>query len=143
MMDKNDILKRYYRGETSIREERLLKEEFGQGNLPHEPALAYQGEKEEFPEMLLEQIQEKIQRRKSRENHRIWYCAGGIAAALVMIISIKTFLPSAPDQETVLADHVKQERFEDALRIIGDALQEKNTEEKILYEDNNIIIALE
>ena len=39
---------------------------------------------------------------------------------------------------------MKRERFEDAMRIIGQVLDEKPADtQKVLYEDNRLIIAIE
>lgn len=43
-----------------------------------------------------------------------------------------------------LSDHLKKERFENALRVIGEVLEEKTPiTQKILYEDNQLIIIIE
>lgn len=52
-----DILKRYYRGETTLAEERYLKEEFRRGHLTEEPALSTGPVQESLPECLYAGIQ--------------------------------------------------------------------------------------
>lgn len=142
MENQNEIMKRYYRGETTVEEERLLKAAFRQKNLPEEPVLAFAGEKTALPPDLSAKIQERIRRRHCTAIRRI--TAGSIAASLLLLVSLHSLRPGTPDAGIQLSDNLKKERFEDALRLIGKALDDKTQpERKVLYEDHNLIIAVE
>ena len=60
-------LARYYRGESSLKDEQELKAAYRKGELPSEPALAYRGDTTPCPEELLNSIRQRIEKRK---NHR-------------------------------------------------------------------------
>lgn len=138
-----DILKRYYRGETTIEEERLLKALARQGELPDDPILAYKGKEKALPEEFLKEIQGKIRRQKHASARHLWITAAGIAAMLILIISLRSLLPH-PVESLQLSDNIKKERFENALRVLGNILGETSPPvQKVLYEDNKLIIAVE
>lgn len=75
---EHNILKRYYRGETTLEEERMLKTSFRSGNLPDDPMLAFQARKEELPMGLTEKIQTRIHSQRNRRitpiGHSGQYC---------------------------------------------------------------------
>lgn len=138
-----DILKRYYRGETTIEEERLLKNLSRKGELPDDPIFAYEGKDKALPEELLKEIQEKIHRQKNASARPLWITAAGIAAMLILILSLQILLPQ-PVDSLQLSDNIKKERFENALRVLGNILGETTSPaQKVLYEDNKLIIAVE
>ncbi len=141
MEQKEELLKRYYQGETTLTEEKTLKKAWQEGNLPEEPILCLRPSA--MPEGLQKVIQDKIrQKQRSRRQHR-WITVGSIAAMLVLFFSLQKLLPSA-SQPLPLSDNLKKERFENALRIIGNAIEEKQAPaQKILYEDHHLIIAVE
>lgn len=142
---KEDILKRYYQGETTIEEERLLKLSFRQGEFPDTPTLSCQGKNRELPESLMEKIQQRIHRKAMHNLRNRWITAAGIAAMVVLILSLRSLLPQSHLGEKLqLSDNIKKERFEDALRVLGNALGEQTPPiQKVLYEDSNLIIAIE
>lgn len=139
-----NILKRYYRGETTLEEERMLKASFRSGNLPDNPMLAFQARKEELPVGLTEKIQTRIH---SQRNHRIqsyWITAGSIAALFLLFFSIRSLIPHSQNTCLQLSDNLKKERFENALRVLGSALEETPfPSPKVVYEDNRLIIEIE
>lgn len=144
MENIKDILERYYQGESSVAEERLLRDAHRKGELPDDPALSFRGRDIELPIDLQENIRSGI--RKKRTNHLRYICitAGGIAAIAVLIIMMRSFHPHKPQESVQLSDNIKIERLEEALRVIGNVLEETTTtNEKILYEDNNIVITIE
>ncbi len=138
----NELVQRYYQGETSIQEERILKAAFHAGELPDDPALAYGGKQPLMPEGLMEKIQNNIHHKHhAKRRHRI-LTLGGIAALVLLIISIRSLLPR--EEPLQLSDNLKKERFEEALRVIGNVIDERNPPiQKVLYEDNRLIIAVE
>lgn len=138
-----EILKRYYQGATTIEEERLLKNLSRKGELPDDPILVYKGKGKALPEEFLKEIQGKISRQKHASARHLWITAAGIAAILVMIISLRSLLPH-PVENLQLSDNIKKERFENALRVLGNILGETSPPvQKVLYEDNKLIIAVE
>lgn len=141
----NEILSRYYRGESSLKEEQILKEEYRKGALPDDPVFAFSNLKSEMPAVVAEKLGNSIQKRQKHHIRQRIVLAGSIAALLILILSLRMLLPESPVARIQLSDNLKKERFENALRVIGNALEEKPTynNEKILYEDNKIIIAVE
>lgn len=144
MKEENDILKRYYQGESSVEEERMLKAAFRKGEFADEPMLAFQKKEQELPEGFMEKV------RGNRPKHsvprfRYWtITVASIAALLVLIISLRGLLPQSDSSCLQLSDNMKKERFEKALQVIGDVLEEKSPQpQKVLYEDNKLIITIE
>ena len=84
-----DILKRYYRGETTLAEERYLKEEFRRGHLAEEPALSTGPVQEILPEGLYAGIRQGIRKRRQKHFRQLYLTAGSIAAMLILIIFVK------------------------------------------------------
>lgn len=143
MKEYNEILRRYYRGETTLAEERQLKAVWAQGKLPGEPLLSLGGRPGALPPELESRISRSLEG-KRKNNVRYWvYAAGSVAAVLLLTFSLNHLLRQPENPGLQLSDNAKKERFEDALRIIGQVLEEKNSPEKILYEDNQLIIAIE
>lgn len=148
-MDKlNEILERYYRGETTVEEERQLRAASRLEELPDDPMPAYQGRKSDMPAGLLDRIQRDIHTRANHRRHnlritlRITLCS--TAAILILIICLRGMLPQPRIDNIRLSDNMKKERFENALRIIGHVLEENTPPvQKVLYEDNKLIIAIE
>ena len=88
-----EVLKRYYKGETTLAEERELRSAWQRGELPGEPILTF---------------------------------------------------TTTPRPGIQLSDNLKKERFENALRVLGNALEDEKTPvQRVLYEDHNLIIAIE
>lgn len=144
MKPTENKLARYYRGESSLKDEQSLKNAYRKGELPSEPALSYRGDTTPCPEEVLQAIRHSIGKRKARHSRRIFQIAGGIAATLLLIIGLRAFLPAPPPAGIKLSEQVQRERFEDALRVIANVLNEQITgKEKIVYEDNDLIIAIE
>lgn len=140
----NEILERYYRGETTVEEERQLRAASRLGELPDDPMPAYQGRKSDMPAELLDRIQRDIHTRANhrRRNLRITLCS--TAAILILIICLRGMLPQPRIDNICLSDNMKKERFENALRVIGHVLEENTPPvQKVLYEDNKLIIAIE
>lgn len=141
---KNEILKRYYQGKTTLEEERLLKAAFRKGEFSQELVLAYQNQVHELPTNLAEKIKNNIHQKKNRHLNYQWITIISTAAILVLIISLCSLLPNTSKPSMSLSDHLKKERFENALRVIGEVLEEKTPiTQKILYEDNQLIIIIE
>ena len=128
-----EVLKRYYKGETTLAEERELRSAWQRGELPGEPILGLRGPME-IPEGLNE-------KRKIRQ---LWITAGSIAAMAVLILSFRETFTTTPRPGIQLSDNLKKERFENALRVLGNALEDEKTPvQRVLYEDHNLIIAIE
>lgn len=144
-MDKlNEILERYYRGETTVEEERQLREASRLGELPDDPMPAYQGRKTDMPAGLLDRIQRDIHTRANHRRHNLRITLCSTAAILILIICLRGMLPQSSVDNICLSDNMKKERFENALRVIGHVLEENTPPvQKVLYEDNKLIIAIE
>lgn len=137
-------LARYYQGVSSLEDEQSLKTAYRKGDLPSEPALAYRGNDTSCPAELLNSICHKIEKQRIRRSRRIFTIAGGIAATLLLLISLRSFFPTTASTSVKLSEQTQRERFEDALRVIANVLNEQTSNyEKIVYEDNNLIIAIE
>lgn len=143
MMKNNDeVLERYYRGETTVDEERLLRGLFEGGELPEEPMLAFRQRSQELPAGLEAKIRGEIHRHRSLRMHHRSLIFGGVAATVILILSLRSFLPQP--EYLQLSDNIKKERFENALRTIGNVLEEKTPPvQKVIYEDNKLIISIE
>lgn len=140
--DIEKIVERYYRGETTIAEERALKKIYQQGGLKEEPMLSYRGEEMEIPSQLTREIQTCIHRKSQFRLRQRILALSSVAALFGFIFFLRAFMPR---QEAIpLSDNLKKERFEDALRTIGNVIDEKTPPvQRVLYEDNRLIIAVE
>lgn len=144
MKTDQTLLEKYYKGETTIEEERSLKEAWDRGELANEPALAFSRHIPPLPAELGRQIRSEISRRQSLQRRQRILAIGSIAAVLVLLISLRGLMPRQTEKNWQLSDNLKKERFEDALRTIGNVLEERTLpEQKVLYEDHNLIIAVE
>lgn len=138
------LLEKYYKGETTLEEERCLKEAWARGELADEPVLAFCRNIPSLPAELDRQIRSEISRRQSLRHRQRMLAIGSIAAVLVLLISLRGLMPRQSEKNWQLSDNLKKERFEDALRTIGKVLEERTPpEQKVLYEDHNLIIAVE
>lgn len=144
MEDKNEILKRYYRGESTLEEERLLKEAYRQKELPDEPMLAFNQPQTVIPPEVLGKIRQNIRVNQQRRTGVLRVILGSIAASLILIVSFRSLIRENSPHQVQLSDNLKKERFEDALRVIGAVLEEEKPDvQKVLYEDHKLIIAVE
>lgn len=144
MEEQEKLLKRYYRGETTVEEERQLKSAYRKGQLTKEPMLAFRGLPAELPAGLTAKIQSDIRKRRSSSYRNLWMISGSIAASLILIVSLRSLIPHPDNSNLQLSDNLKKERFENALRTIGNVLEEKTVPtQKVLYEDNKLIITIE
>ena len=138
-----EVLKRYYKGETTLAEERELRSAWQRGELPGEPILGLRGPME-IPEGLNEKLQRYIRQKRQRKIRQLWITAGSIAAMAVLILSFRETFTTTPRPGIQLSDNLKKERFENALRVLGNALEDEKTPvQRVLYEDHNLIIAIE
>ena len=129
-----EVLKRYYKGETTLAEERELRSAWQRGELPGEPILGLRGPME----------QRYIRQKRQRKIRQLWITAGSIAAMAVLILSFRETFTTTPRPGIQLSDNLKKERFENALRVLGNALEDEKTPvQRVLYEDHNLIIAIE
>ena len=145
MKNSDQLIKRYYRGETSLKEEQELKAAWQRGEYPDDPALAFGCETVELPAGLSEKLEAGLRQRQSLHHRSSWWItAGSIAAMLVLILTFRGLNRHPLEPSIQLTDNLKKERFEHALRTIGDVLQEKTPQvQKVLYEDHKLIIAIE
>lgn len=144
-MDKTEeIIKRYYRGETSVEEEKFLKAQYRSGHLKEDPFLSLSYPTHSLPSGLKEKIRQGIRQRKRHSLRRVYLTVGSIAAMGILLFSLQGIFSSGRVKNLQLSDNTKRERFEDALRMIGNALEKpSSSQEKVLYEDKNLIIAIE
>ena len=131
------------RSKTTLAEERELKSAWQRGELPGEPILGLRGPME-IPEGLNEKLQRYIRQKRQRKIRQLWITAGSIAAMAVLILSFRETFTTTPRPGIQLSDNLKKERFENALRVLGNALEDEKTPvQRVLYEDHNLIIAIE
>ncbi|MEG0795320.1 MAG: hypothetical protein RR397_02245 [Odoribacter sp.] len=144
MENQKEILKRYYRGETTLQEEQSLREARRRGELPEEAVLDFRGTEAGLPESLTTSIRHRIRKSERRRIVYRWIAGGSVAAVFVLIISLRGLLPVAEDEGLSVSDHLKKERFENALQVIGNVLEGRIARpQKVLYEDHHLIIAIE
>ena len=136
-----EVLKRYYKGETTLAEERELRSAWQRGELPGEPILGLRGPTGvQTCALPIWYIRQKRQ----RKIRQLWITAGSIAAMAVLILSFRGTFTTTPRPGIQLSDNLKKERFENALRVLGNALEDEKTPvQRVLYEDHNLIIAIE
>ena len=102
------------------------------------------GDPMEIPEGLNEKLQRYIRQKRQRKIRQLWITAGSIAAMAVLILSFRGTFTTTPRPGIQLSDNLKKERFENALRVLGNALEDEKTPvQRVLYEDHNLIIAIE
>jgi hypothetical protein len=95
-MNIDDLLNRYFEGETTSEEEKQLRAYFASGKAPqrlarYQPMFAYFDE-----EIRKEQEQEQIKTPLNRR--KLIYWISGIAAGVLLLIGIRqAFLPALPD----------------------------------------------
>ena len=93
---------------------------------------------------LNEKLQRYIRQKRQRKIRQLWITAGSIAAMAVLILSFRETFTTTPRPGIQLSDNLKKERFENALRVLGNALEDEKTPvQRVLYEDHNLIIAIE
>lgn len=146
-MDINKLLEKYRQGASSLEEEKSLRKAFDAKAID-EPMFAIRGKQMKAPASLQDAIQKKIEARKKAERRRFQipvFISTGIAAAILLFFTFQIPQTEEIDPKPLqLSDNLKRERFEDAIRIIGDVLgEEKASQEKVIYEDNDIIISVE
>lgn len=138
------LLKRYYRGETTLSEEKQLKQSYKEGMLPDDPVLCFGQENRKCPEKVLTAFRSELRRKRDLRLRRIRITAGSIAAIFLLFFSFQGLHRLTSASAYRLSDHQKRECLEEALRTIGQVLQEKPAQpEKVIYEDQQIIIAIE
>ena len=139
---QQEIIERYYKGETTLEEERRLKAAFRKGEYSDEPVLSFQEKETAVPEDLMERIRTGIHRKARYRMRQRILAISSVAALLILILSLPHLL--SPPETLQLSDNLKKERFEDALRVIGNVIEEKTPPvQRVLYEDNRLIIAVE
>ena len=120
-----------------------LRSAWQRGELPGEPILGLR-DPMEIPEGLNEKLQRYIRQKRQRKIRQLWITAGSIAAMAVLILSFRGTFTTTPRPGIQLSDNLKKERFENALRVLGNALEDEKTPvQRVLYEDHNLIIAIE
>ncbi len=142
MNTSEESIKRYYRGKSSLEEERDLKEKYRKGLLPEDPALGFGQNRISLPEELMDKLHTQIHQKNKNRQYRFWYTISSAAALFILIIFFKNLWPAASHLQ--LSENDQRRRFEEALQIVGRVLEEQPTEsEKILYEDTHLIITTE
>lgn len=138
------LLKRYYRGETTLGEEKQLKQSYKEGILPDDPVLCFGQESRKCPEKVLTAFRSEIRHKRDLQLRHMRIIAGSIAAAFILFFCFQGLHRLTSASAYRLSDHQKRECLEEALRTIGQVLQEKPAQpEKVIYEDQQIIIAIE
>ena len=79
MEKTEEIIKRYYRGETSIEEEKFLKAQYRSGHLKEDPFLSLSYPSLPLPSELNEKIRQAIRQQKKCALRRIYITVGSIA----------------------------------------------------------------
>ena len=112
-----EVLKRYYKGETTLAEERELRSAWQRGELPGEPILGLR-DPMEIPEGLNEKLQRNIRQKRQRKIRQLWITAGSIAAMAVLILSFRETFTTTPRPGIQLSDNLKKERFENGGKLV-------------------------
>ena len=81
-----EVLKRYYKGETTLAEEQELKSAWQRGELPEEPIFGLRGPME-ILEGLNEKLQRYIRQKRQRKIRQLWITSASIAAMSVLILT--------------------------------------------------------
>jgi succinate dehydrogenase flavin-adding protein (antitoxin of CptAB toxin-antitoxin module) len=141
MKTKDNLLEKYYRGETTEEEELALKSEFLSSDLEtvEKDIFGYFRNEAKIPDGLedsvFESIREKEEKRKSR---RVWiYSVTSVAASILLIISIFTGIQAERKQKMENDFFV----LEEALFRISESIQpEEQNEMLVLWVDENVEI---
>lgn len=132
--DIKNLLDRFYRGETSLDEEKRLTDFFRQTNVPNEflaDKKVFDALSENTVDVPLESVQaidslidsftdDKTEEPKIKKLH-IRYWAIGVAASLAIIFGVSQFQKSQQPRETLFTDTYKNP--DDAYQATMDALQ--------------------
>tara|TARA_B100001245_G_C22891613_1_gene429505 strand:- start:373 stop:777 length:405 start_codon:yes stop_codon:yes gene_type:complete len=129
-MNKDEIMKKYLNGETSLQEEKELFENSGKESDPWAEFVSRN--KHKAPEGLEDTIWDNIQS-KRKQKQRFLYGLSAAAASVVFVLGF-IFFPSGNDTEMTLSQ--KEQMLQEALSMFP---EEENNKE-ILYSDELIEI---
>ncbi|HOF54888.1 MAG: hypothetical protein WBK43_01575 [Prolixibacteraceae bacterium] len=132
-------LERYYRGETSLEEEKLLKEEImaAEGNSPEKDFFSLCAGESQLPPGLEKEIFAKVDGEIRRKRTRIrLYSLISVAASLALIITLYSGYRTGQKNE------VDFQIIEQALYNVSEILQPELEEPEmlVLWVDNNVEI---
>ncbi len=144
----NQLLDKYYRGETSLEEEALLKDEVKQQDdfqAEEKDIFEYFDQASVVPENLEEQMFNHIQRRKKQPKvfRMAWVRYTSIAAAVCLFASVMwvTLNKSTSSQ---LTEEQQFAILEQALMQASNVVQPaQNDEMLVLFQDENLEIVME
>lgn len=141
MKTKDNLLKKYYRGETTEEEEIVLKSEILTSNLDlvEKDIFGYFSHEATVPDGLEESVFESIREKERKsKNRRIWiYSFTSVAASVLIVLSV--FLGNRADKN----QKMENEFFvmEEALFRISESIQpEEQDEMLVLWVDENVEI---
>jgi ribosomal protein L20 len=141
MKTKDNLLEKYYRGESTEEEEKVLKSELLSSGLEtvEKNIFSYFRDQATLPENLEESIFENIRtRERKRKARRIWiYSITSAAASVLIILSIFLGIRDSQNQK------MENEFFvlEEALFRISESIQpEEQNEMLVLWVDENVEI---
>lgn len=141
MKTKDNLLEKYYRGETIEEEEIVLKSEILSSNLSsvEKDIFGYFSHEAEVPDSLEESVFESIREKERKsKNRRIWiYSFTSVAASVLIVLSV--FLGNRADKN----QKMENEFFvmEEALFRISESIQPEELDEMlVLWVDDNVEI---
>ena len=141
MKTKDNLLEKYYKGETSVEEEKLLKSEILSSDLDsaEKDIFLYYSNEADVPDGLEESLFEKIRGKEGKSRtRRMWvYSLTSAAASVLIILSIFLGIQAERNQK------MENEFFvlEEALFRVSESIQpEEESEMLVLWVDENVEI---
>jgi hypothetical protein len=140
---KNRLLQKYYKAETSLEEETGLKENFlpADGNSPENDAFGYYITESKIPEGLEDDLFNSIITKKGRNKSMARHIYSIISAAAVVVLVVGIYLDIREKKEKEM-----ETRFvvmEQAIARVSETLQPQDPQDMlVLWVDDNVEIII-
>lgn len=143
MKTKNNLLEKYYRGETTLEEEAWLKQEFSGQDTPsaEKDIFGFYDETIPVPENLEEQIMEGWEAKRHQKQSQMKWLISLSSAAAAIVLAVSIFFHLQKVENT----RIENQFFvmEQALYSVSETLQPQEQEEMlVLWVDENVEIII-
>jgi hypothetical protein len=141
---KNNLLNKYYRGETTLQEEAILREEFlnDEHRSPERDAFMVYREEGRVPEDLEDAVFETIQSIQIQRKRKIRWITGILSAAASVLVVLGCYLgfQEKKSRDMEYRFHV----MEQAMYRVSETIQPREPEDMlVLWVDDNVEIIIQ